>query len=228
MKFSQYFIHNVLYKIKEEIHMARKSSGGMFGKLVLIGLGAVIGAAMTQKKTETGGTSQTNKEDMKANIKKGLDRLNEQSGGMVDKVKPTVNKAVEKVKTAIDAQQDMMNKEKDALDQANKTFQDDVGGNADKSNDSTSDKSDSSSVSPSSNKPTGGVYGGSTAYTESLKKDSSDDASSKNESTFGKTNSSATPPSGASTEYADSLKKDLSDKSTKKDDSSSNDSTFGK
>lgn len=162
--------------------MARKSSGGMFGKLVLIGLGALIGAAMTQQKTETGGTSQTSKADMKANIKKGLDRFNEQSGGMVDKVKPTVNKAVEKVKTAIDAQQDMMNKEKDALDKANKTFQDDVGGNADKSSSSTTDKSQTSStdsVTPGTDKPTGGIYGGSTEYTESLKKDVSDDSTKK-------------------------------------------------
>lgn len=214
--------------------MARNSSGGVFGKLVLIGLGAVIGAAMTQKKTETGGTSQTSKDDMKANIKKGLDRLNEQSGGMVDKVKPTVNKAVEKVKTAIDAQQDMMNKEKDALDKANKTLQDDVGGNADKNSSSTTEKSGTSSVSPDTNKPTGGVYGGSTAYTESLKKDESDDSSKKDDSTLGKPGSTGNPssdagkPFGGSTEYTDSLKKDLSDKSTKKDNSSSNDSTFGK
>lgn len=214
--------------------MARNSSGGMFGKLVLIGLGAVIGAAMTQKKTETGGTSQTSKEDMKANIKKGLDRLNEQSGGMVDRVKPTVNKAVEKVKTAMDAQQDMLNKEKDALDKANKTLQDDVGGNADKTDGSTTDKSQTTSGGTVTDKPTGGVYGGSTAYTESLKKDSPDDASKEDDSTFGKPNSSGNPssdagkPFGGSTEYTDSLKKELSDKSTKKDDSSKNDSTFGK
>ena len=174
--------------------MARNSSGGIFGKLVLIGLRAVIGAAMTQQKTETGGTSQINKEDMKANIKKGLDRLNEQSGGMVDKVKPTVNKAVDKVKTAIDAQQEMMNKEKEGLDKANKTLQDDVGGNTDKSDSSTSDTSNTSSsgsTSPTNDKPTGGIYGGSTEYTDSLKKDSSDDSkkkdsSSSNDSTFGK------------------------------------------
>lgn len=216
--------------------MARNSSGGMFGKLVLIGLGAVIGAAMTQQKTQTGETSQTSKADMKANIKKGLDRLNEQSGGMVDKVKPTVNKAVEKVKTAIDAQQDMMNKEKDALDKTNKTLQDDVGGNVDKSSSSSTDQSKTSStgnVSPNTNKPTGGVYGGSTEYTESLKKDV-DDSSDKDSSTFGNTGSAgntsseSNKPYGGSTEYADSLKKDLSDQSKKKDDSSSNGSTFGK
>lgn len=217
--------------------MARNSSGGMFGKLVLIGLGAVIGAAMTQQKTQTGETSQTNKADMKANIKKGLDRLNEQSGGMVDKVKPTVNKAVEKVKTAIDAQQEMMNKEKEGLDKANKTLQDDVGGNVDKDDSSSKDQSKTSSagnVSPNTNKPTGGVYGGSTEYTESLKKDVSDDPSKKDSSTFGSTNSTGNnssdtnKPYGGSTEYADSLKKDLSDQSKKTDGSSSNDSTFGK
>lgn len=217
--------------------MARNSSSGIFGKLVLIGLGAVIGAAMTQKKTETGGTSQTSKEDMKANIKKGLDRLNEQSGGMVDKVKPTVNKAVEKVKSAIDAQQDMMNKEKDALDKANKELQDDVGGTADKSNSPLTDKSktdSTDSVSPDANKPIGGIYGGSTAYTESLKKGASDDSSKKDDSTLGKPGSTGNPssdtgkPFGGSTEYTDSLKKNLSDDSSKKDSSSSNDSTFGK
>ena len=211
--------------------MARNSSGGMFGKLVLIGLGALIGAAMTQQKTETGGTSQTSKADMKNNIKKGLDRLNEQSGGMVDKVKPTVNKAVEKVKTAIDAQQDMMNKEKDALDKANKTLQDEVGGNADKDSSST-DKSKTSSsgnVSPNTDKPTGGIYGGSTEYTESLKKDVSDDSSKKDGPTFGNPNSSEANKSyGGSTEYTDSLKKDLSDDASKKGSSSSNDSTFKK
>lgn len=217
--------------------MARKSSGGMFGKLVLIGLGALIGAAMTQQKTETGGTSQKSKADMKANIKKGLDRFNEQSGGMVDKVKPTVNKAVEKVKTAIDAQQDMMNKEKDALDKANKTLQDDVGGNVDKSSSSTTDKSQTSStgsVSPNTDKPTGGIYGGSTEYTESLKKDVSDDSSNKSSSTFGKTDSTGNPSSdssktyGGSTAYTESLKKGVSDDSSKKDSSSSDDSTFKK
>lgn len=217
--------------------MARKSSGGMFGKLILIGFGALIGAAMTQQKTETGGTSQTSKADMKANIKKGLDRFNEQSGGMVDKVKPTVNKAVEKVKTAIDAQQDMMNKEKDALDKANKTLQDDVGGNADKSSSSTTDKSQTSStgsVSSDTNKPTGGIYGGSTEYTESLKKDVSDDSSNKDTSTFGKTDSTGNPSSdssktyGGSTAYTESLKKGVSDDSSKKDSSSSDDSTFKK
>ncbi|AQU80599.1 hypothetical protein [Planococcus faecalis] len=213
--------------------MARKSSGGVFGKLVLIGLGALIGSAMTQQKTGTSGTSQTSKADMKANIKKGLDRLNEQSGGMVDKVKPTVNKAVEKVKTAIDAQQDMMNKEKDALDKANKTLQDEVGKNADKRTHSTTDKTDTSSaesVSPNTNKPTGGIYGGSTKYTESLKKGVSNDSEKKNDSTFGKDNSSPNTKEtfGGSTEYTDSLKKNLSENSSKKDNLPKDDSTFGK
>ncbi|ALS77516.1 hypothetical protein FQ085_05110 [Planococcus sp. ANT_H30] len=213
--------------------MARKSSGGVFGKLVLIGLGALIGSAMTQQKTGTSGTSQTSKADMKANIKKGLDRLNEQSGGMVDKVKPTVNKAVEKVKTAIDAQQDMMNKEKDALDKANKTLQDEVGKNADKRTHSTTDKTDTSStesVSPNTNKPTGGIYGGSTKYTESLKKGVSNDSEKKNDSTFGKDNSSSNTKEtfGGSTEYTDSLKKNLSENSSKKDNLPKDDSTFGK
>jgi len=156
--------------------MSRKSSGGIFGKLVLIGLGAVIGAAMTQQKTMTGGTTQTSKEDIKANIKKGLDRFNEQSGGMVDKVKPTVNKAVEKVKTAIDAQQEMMNKEKEVLDKANKEFQESTTKSADSS------KGDTGESSADPNKPTGGVYGGSTEYSESLKKN----PSSSEDSTFGK------------------------------------------
>ncbi|ANU22133.1 hypothetical protein [Planococcus donghaensis] len=156
--------------------MARNSSSGIFGKLVLIGLGALIGAAMTQQKTMTDGTTQTSKEDIKANIKKGLDRLNEQSGGMVDKVKPTVNKAVEKVKTAIDAQQEMMNKEKEVLDKANKEFQESTSKTADRSSD------DQSKSSSDSNKPTGGVYGGSTEYSESLKKNQS----SSEDSTFGK------------------------------------------
>ncbi|MGE6367845.1 hypothetical protein ACQKDD_05200 [Planococcus kocurii] len=213
--------------------MARKSSGGVFGKLVLIGLGALIGSAMTQQKTGTSGTSQTSKADMKANIKKGLDRLNEQSGGMVDKVKPTVNKAVEKVKTAIDAQQGMMNKEKDALDKANKTLQDEVGKNADKRTHSTTDKTDTSStesVSPNTNKPTGGIYGGSTKYTESLKKGVSNDSEKKNDSTFGKDNSSSNTKEtfGGSTEYTDSLKKNLSENSSKKDNLPKDDSTFGK
>ena len=156
--------------------MARYSSGGLFGKLVLIGLGAVIGAAMTQQKTMTGRTSQVNKEEVKASIKKGLDRLNEQSGGMVDKVKPTVNKAVEKVKTAIDAQQDMMNKEKEVLDKANKEFQDSTTKQTDSS------KSDFSASTADSNKPASGDFGGSTGNGDSLKKNQS----TSEDSTFGK------------------------------------------
>ncbi len=217
--------------------MARNSSGSMFGKLVLIGLGAVIGAAMTQQKTQTSGTSQKNKDDMKANIKKGLDRLNEQSGGMVDKVKPTVNKAVEKVKTAIDAQQDMMNKEKDTLDKANKSFQDDSGEKTDKNSGLTTEKSKTSSdsnVSPDTDKPTGGVFGGTTEYTESLKKDVSKDSSKSSDSTFSGTSSSDNSSTndakrfGGSSEYTDSLNKDLSNEKNKEDDSSSNDSAFKK
>lgn len=216
--------------------MARNSSSGMFGKLVLIGLGAVIGAAMTQQKTQTSGTTQANKEEMKANIKKGLDRLNEQSGGMVDKVKPTVNKAVEKVKTAIDAQQDMMKKEKDTLDKGNKTFQDEVGGNADKDNHSTRDQSkttSASNVSPNTDKPTGGAFGGTTEYTESLKKDVAKDTGKNSDTTFsgksasGNPSSSEDKPFGGSTNYSDSLNKELKD-SSKKESSSSDDSTFGK
>lgn len=156
--------------------MARNSSGGLFGKLVLIGLGAVIGAAMTQQKTMTGRTSQVNKEEVKASIKKGLDRLNEQSGGMVDKVKPTVNKAVEKVKTAIDAQQDMMNKEKEVLDKANKEFQDSTTKQTDSS------KSDFSASTADSNKPASGDFGESTGNGDSLKKNQS----TSEDSTFGK------------------------------------------
>lgn len=178
--------------------MAR-NSGGMFGKLVLLGLGAVIGAAMTQKSAESNGTSQTS--NLKENVKKGLDRFNEQSGGMVDKVKPGVSKAVDTVKDAIDKQKKMMDKEKDMLDKADKTLQDEVGDTSGSSSSSTStDKSSSkssgpgsrssntgssSNVSPNTDKPTGGIYGGSTDYTESLKKDIEDDSTS-NDSTFGK------------------------------------------
>ena len=173
--------------------MAR-NSGGMFGKLVLLGLGAVIGAAMTQKSAESNGTSQTS--NLKENVKKGLDRFNEQSGGMVDKVKPGVSKAVDTVKDVIDKQKKMMDKEKDMLDEADNTLQEEVGdtsgsSSADKSADKSSDKSSgtgtgsSSNVSPNTDKPTGGIYGGSTDYTESLKKDIEDDSTS-NDSTFGK------------------------------------------
>ncbi|MFC4713364.1 hypothetical protein [Planococcus dechangensis] len=161
--------------------MARKS-GGFFSKLVLLGVGAAIGAAMTQKKSETSSTqsaggSSTNTADIKENIKKNLDRFNEQSGGMVDKVKPHIDKAVETVKTTIEKQQQMMDKEKDALDKANKTVQDEVGDT--KSTDSSTDKDTFSkdASSTGTDKPSGGVYGGSTSYTESLKKNSENDGS---------------------------------------------------
>lgn len=178
--------------------MARRS-GGFFSKLVLLGVGAAIGAAMTQKKLETGstqntGSSSTSTADMKENIKKNLDRFNEQSGGMVDKVKPHINKAVETVKTTIEKQQQMMDKEKDALDKANKTVQDDVGET--KGSDSSQDQSTSSankdSFSPSgssteSDKPSGGAFGGSTPYAESLKKNPENNSSSDKSSNDGTT-----------------------------------------
>lgn len=171
--------------------MAR-NSGGMFGKLVLLGLGAVIGAAMTQKSAESNGTSQSS--NLKENVKKGLDRFNEQSGGMVDKVKPGVSKAVDTVKDVIDKQKKMMDKEKDMLDKADKTLQEEVGDTSGSSSSSSkssgmgagsSSTGSSSNVSPNTDKPTGGIYGGSTDYTESLKKDIEDDSTS-NDSTFGK------------------------------------------
>ncbi|MEZ0481716.1 hypothetical protein [Planococcus sp. SSTMD024] len=178
--------------------MARKS-GGFFSKLVLLGVGAAIGAAMTQKKSETGSTQNTgsssmNTADMKENIKKNLDRFNEQSGGMVDKVKPHINKAVDTVKTTIEKQQQMMDKEKDALDQANKTVQDEVGET--KGPDSSSGKTASSAnkdsfsstgSSSESDKPSGGAFGGSTSYGESLKKNPETDSSSGNSSNDGTT-----------------------------------------
>ncbi|MFP3324397.1 hypothetical protein R0K05_15035 [Planococcus sp. SIMBA_160] len=161
--------------------MARKS-GGFFSKLVLLGVGAAIGAAMTQKKSETGSTqnaggSSTSTADIKENIKKNLDRFNEQSGGMVDKVKPHINKAVDTVKTTIEKQQQMMDKEKDALDKANQTVQDEVGetqGTGSQEGQSASSESKASAAStPSSSdtdSPSGGAFGGSTNYAESLKK----------------------------------------------------------
>lgn len=177
--------------------MARNNGGGTFSKLMLLGLGAVIGAAMTQKKTNTDGTSTSQASNLKDNVKKGLDRFNEQSGGMVDKVKPGVTKAVEAVKGAIDSQQKMMDKEKDMLDKANKTLQDDVGGSTGTGGSSSSTTGSTSGTSATSSTdtttPSGGIYGGSTAYTESLKKDLAEDDkssgstdSSSNKSTFDK------------------------------------------
>ncbi len=178
--------------------MARRS-GGFFSKLVLLGVGAAIGAAMKQKKSETGNTqntssSSTSTTDMKENIKKNLDRFNEQSGGMVDKVKPHINKAVDTVKTTIEKQQQMMDKEKDALDQANKTVQDEVGET--KGSDSSSGKTTSSESkdafssagsSTESDKPSGGAFGGSTDYTDSLKKNPENVSSSDKSSNDGTT-----------------------------------------
>lgn len=178
--------------------MARKS-GGTFGKLVLLGVGALIGAAMTQKKEGQGGTSANQAGNLKETVVKGLDRLNEQSGGMVDKVKPTVNKAVEAVKGAMEGQQQMLDKEKDALDKANETLNKEVGGSSNSSSTSgsstgmsSSDKTgsgtsgtaggssgSSASTSSTGTTPSGGVYGGSTAYSESLKKNLDDDDTKK-------------------------------------------------
>lgn len=186
--------------------MARKS-GGTFGKLVLLGVGALIGAAMTQKKEGQGGTSTSQAGNLKESVVKGLDRLNEQSGGMVDKMKPTVNKAVEAVKGAMEGQQQMLDKEKDALDKANETLNKEVGGSASSgstgsgttsssagstSGMSSSDKAgsgtsgtaggssgSSSSTSSTGTTPSGGVYGGSTAYSESLKKNLDEDDKKK-------------------------------------------------
>ena len=169
--------------------MARKS-GGFFSKLVLLGVGAAIGAAMTQKKAETGNTQNTGSSsastaDIKENIKKNLDRFNEQSGGMVDKVKPHINKAVDTVKTTIEKQQQMMDKEKDALDQANQTVQEEVGNTKDSNTQAgqsaSSESKTTSSASHSSldsDRPSGGAFGGSTNYTESLKKHPEKEASS--------------------------------------------------
>lgn len=176
--------------------MARKS-GGTFGKLVLLGVGALIGAAMTQKKEGQSSTSTNQAGNLKESVVKGLDRLNEQSGGMVDKVKPTVNKAVEAVKGAMEGQQQMLDKEKDALDKANETLNKEVGGSSSSgstsgssSGMSSSDKAgsgtsgtaggstgSSASTSSTGTTPSGGVYGGSTAYSESLKKNLDEDDS---------------------------------------------------
>lgn len=176
--------------------MARKS-GGTFGKLVLLGIGALIGAAMTQKKEGQSGTSASQSGNLKETVVKGLDRLNEQSGGMVDKVKPTVNKAVEAVKGAMEGQQQMLDKEKDALDKANETLNKEVGGSTSSTSGSSSGMSSSdktgsgtsgtaggssgssASTSSAGTTPSGGVYGGSTAYSESLKKNLDDDDTKK-------------------------------------------------
>ncbi len=181
--------------------MARKS-GGTFGKLVLLGVGALIGAAMTQRKEGQTGTSSRQTGNLKDSVVKGLDRLNEQSGGMVDKVKPSVNKAIEAVKGAIENQQQMMDKEKDALDKANQTLKDEFGSSknthatttnssdshmssSDKAGDGTSGTAGGSSSSTgeshsSGPTPSGGAFGGSTAYSESLKKNTGENKSKNN------------------------------------------------
>src|SRR5690606_10536710 len=128
--------------------MARRT-GGVFSKLVLLWVGVVIGAAMTQKKVESDGTTTTQAVNLKENVKKVLERFNEQSGGMVDKVKPSVNKAVESVKSAIESQQKMMDKEKDTLDKANKTLQDEVGGSSDKTSSTSTSTTSTSGLSSS-------------------------------------------------------------------------------
>lgn len=169
--------------------MARKS-GGFLGKLMLLGIGAAIGSAMAQKKVESNGTGSEQTGNMKENMKKSLDRLNEQSGGMVDRIKPGVSKAVEAVKEVIENQQKMMDKEKETLDKTNQVLQDEVGEtsnqkSSDSSSGNTSSADSSSTDSSSGTTPSGGVYGGSTPYTESLKKDLEEDKSKK-DSTFDK------------------------------------------
>ena len=163
--------------------MARRS-GGLMGKLMLLGIGAAIGSAMAQKKVDSNGTGTEQTGNMKENVKKGLDRLNEQSGGMVDRVKPGISKAVEAVKEAIDSQQKMMEKEKDILDKANQELQDEDGGTTNQGSSDSASSNKGSSASTGST-PSGGVYGGSTSYTESLKKDLDED-DSKKDSTFKK------------------------------------------
>lgn len=180
--------------------MAR-GSGGLFGKLALLGIGVAIGTAMTQKKADSNGQAQSG--DFKENLSKGLDSLNQQTGGMVDKVKPGVSKALDKVKEVIESQQKMMDKEKDMIDEADEAMKESGGGSGGNSgsgsqkssgshnsgsggSSGSSPEKDSSSsqatrspgVSPDSDQPTAGIYGGSTEYSESLKKNLSDDSSS--------------------------------------------------
>lgn len=158
--------------------MAR-NSGGMIGKLALLGIGVAIGTAMSQKKADSNGQAQGS--NFKENIAKGLDSLNEQTGGMVDKVKPGVTKAMDKVKDVIDSQQKMMDKEKDMIDDAQDAMDKtdgDTGSSSSKSGNSGSTDSNSSEVAPDTDKPSAGIYGGSTEYSESLKKNLSDDSSS--------------------------------------------------
>ncbi|MTD31081.1 hypothetical protein [Planomicrobium sp. YIM 101495] len=160
--------------------MAR-NSGGMIGKLALLGIGVAIGTAMSQKKVDSNGQAQGS--NFKENLTKGLDSLNEQTGGMVDKVKPGVTKAMDKVKDVIDNQQKMMSKERDMIDDAQDAMNKTDSGSGSSSSNSKSGStgsagSNSSEVAPDTDKPSAGIYGGSTEYTESLKKNLSDDASS--------------------------------------------------
>lgn len=209
--------------------MARRS-GGVFSKLVLLGVGAVIGAAMTQKKVESDGTTTTQAGNLKENVKKGLERFNEQSGGMVDKVKPSVNKAVESVKSAIESQQKMMDKEKDTLDKANKTLQDEVGGSLDKTSSTSTTSTSGLSSSDLTGSGTSGTAGGSAGSVGSTTPGSTTTGAGATGATSGSSAIDSTPSGGiygGSTEYTESLKKDLAEKDSS-DSKSSKNSTFDK
>lgn len=214
--------------------MARRS-GGVFSKLVLLGIGAAIGAAMTQKKVESDGTTTTQAGNLKENVKKGLERFNEQSGGMVDKVKPSVNKAVESVKSAIESQQKMMDKEKDTLDKANKTLQDEVGGSSDKTSSTSTTSTSGLSSSDLTGSGTSGTAGGSAGSVGSTTPGSTTPGSTTTGAgatgaTSGSSAIDSTPSGGiygGSTEYTESLKKDLAEKDSN-DSKYSKNSTFDK
>ncbi|SDG70942.1 hypothetical protein SAMN04487975_101251 [Planococcus glaciei] len=209
--------------------MARRS-GGVFSKLVLLGIGAAIGAAMTQKKVESDGTTTTQAGNLKENVKKGLERFNEQSGGMVDKVKPSVNKAVESVKSAIESQQKMMDKEKDMLDKANKTLQDEVGGSSDKTSSTSTTSTSGLSSSDLTGSGTSGTAGGSAGSVGSTTPGSTTGGAGATGATSGSSAIDSTPSGGiygGSTEYTESLKKDLAEKDSSGSKSSKN-STFDK
>ncbi|MBZ5200013.1 hypothetical protein HU147_02180 [Planomicrobium chinense] len=209
--------------------MARRS-GGVFSKLVLLGIGAAIGAAMTQKKVESDGTTTTQAGNLKENVKKGLERFNEQSGGMVDKVKPSVNKAVESVKSAIESQQKMMDKEKDTLDKANKTLQDEVGGSSDKTSSTSTTSTSGLSSSDLTGSGTSGTAGGSAGSVGSTTPGSTTTGAGATGATSGSSAIDSTPSGGiygGSTEYTESLKKDLAEKDSN-DSKSSKNSTFYK
>ena len=209
--------------------MARRS-GGVFSKLVLLGIGAAIGAAMTQKKVESDGTTTTQAGNLKENVKKGLEHFNEQSGGMVDKVKPSVNKAVETVKSAIESQQKMMDKEKDMLDKANKTLQDEVGGSSDKTSSTSTTSTSGLSSSDLTGSGTSGTAGGSAGSVGSTTPGSTTTGAGATGATSGSSAIDSTPSGGiygGSTEYTESLKKDLAEKDSS-DSKSSKNSTFDK